>query len=197
MKNLFTILLASALSGSIYAQAPVIQWQKAFGGSLEDSGGSITKTSDGGYLLAGSSASNDGDVTGNQGGLDWWVVKVDNLGAIQWETTLGGSADEILYRAIQTSDGGYALAGWTESNDGDVTGYQGNKDCWVAKLNSSGVLQWQNTIGGTAEEEVLNVPTIPQANFDIEASPDAYTLSLPSKSIVACNVASAPGALGL
>lgn len=153
MKNLFTILLASALSGSIYAQAPVIQWQKAFGGSLEDSGGSITKTSDGGYLLAGSSASNDGDVTGNQGGLDWWVVKVDNLGAIQWETTLGGSADEILYRAIQTSDGGYALAGWTESNDGDVTGYQGNKDCWVAKLNSSGVLQWQNTIGGTAEEE--------------------------------------------
>lgn len=101
-------------------------------------------TTDGGYVFAGRSTSNDVNVSGNHGGSDWWVYKTDNLGTIQWQKSIGGSNDDVPYNIIQTSDGGYAIAGWTESSDGDVSGYQGNKDCWVVKLDNAGVIQWQN-----------------------------------------------------
>ncbi len=153
MKKLFSFLLAFALAGSINAQAPVIQWQKTFGGTADDDGGSIQLTADGGYIIAGRTTSNNGDVSGNHGGIDWWVVKTDVLGNIQWQKTLGGGADDIAYHVIQTADGGYAVAGWTESSDGDVTGYQGNKDCWVVKLSSAGAIEWEQSLGGTSEEE--------------------------------------------
>ncbi len=153
MKKLLTLLTSVCLTVMLQAQAPVIQWQKNFGGTLDDQGGATISTSDGGYLFTGTSSSNDVDVTGNHGGQDWWVVKTDALGAIEWQKSLGGSANDVPYRAVQTSDGGYAIAGWTESNDGDVTGYQANKDCWVVKLDATGVLQWQKALGGSAEEE--------------------------------------------
>jgi hypothetical protein len=89
MKKLFSFLLAFALAGSINAQAPVIQWQKTFGGTADDDGGSIQLTADGGYIFAGRTTSNNGDVSGNHGGIDWWVVKTDVLGNIQWQKTLG------------------------------------------------------------------------------------------------------------
>lgn len=112
-----------------------IQWQKALGGNAEDYGRYIQQTSDQGYIVIGTTYSTDGDVTQNDGGVDYWIVKLDNFGQIQWQKTLGGSDTEIASSVQQTSDGGYILSGYTHSNDGDVSGFHGSRDGWVVKLS--------------------------------------------------------------
>jgi hypothetical protein len=103
---------------------------------------------DGGYIFAGGSFSNDGDVIGNHGSYDVWVVKSDSVGNLQWQKCLGGTSDEEAFSIQQITDGGYALTGYTESNDGDVSGIHGFRDFWVVKLDSMGNLQWQKCLGG-------------------------------------------------
>src|SRR5690606_15188651 len=91
---------------------------------------------DNGYIVAGMSNSNDGDVTGNHGeGDDYWIVKLDELGEIEWQKSLGGSGEyDFSYGVRQDADGGYVIAGSSDSNDGDVTGNHGESDFWVVKL---------------------------------------------------------------
>ena len=67
------------------AQTPAIQWQKSLGGSGWDYGETVHQTTDGGYIIAGISESFDGDVSGNHGGGDYWIVKMDITGSIQWK----------------------------------------------------------------------------------------------------------------
>lgn len=135
--------------------AGVLQWQKCLGGTASDYGFGIQKTTDGGSIIVGLSASNDGDVTGNHGGgADVWVVKLNSAGTIQWQKCLGGSALDYGYHIIQATDGNYVLTGMSNSNDGDVSGNHGGFDMWVAKISStgSGSLIWQKSYGGTGYE---------------------------------------------
>jgi len=134
-----------------------IAWQKTYGGSADDEAGTIIQTSDGGYAVAGITASNDGDVKGNHGAVDGWLLKLDTLGNIQWQKTLGGSDTDNISSIVQTADGGYVLAGMTKSNDGDVSGNHGGKDGWVMKLDSTGAIQWQKTIGGSGDDEFFSL----------------------------------------
>lgn len=99
-----------------------IEWQKSLGGSDTDIVWSIRNTLDGGYIVTGSSESNDGDVTNNLGGRDYWIVKLSIVGTIEWEKSIGGSANDGAYSIEQTFDGGYIIAGSSNSNDGDVIG---------------------------------------------------------------------------
>lgn len=125
-----------------------IQWQKCLGGSGWEESWSIRQTYDGGYVVAGTSSSNDGDVTGNHGGsLDFWVVKLDSDGVLEWQKSLGGNGTDIAYSIKQTSEGGYIVVGESESTDGDVTGNHGSSDFWVVKLNETGDIQWQKSLG--------------------------------------------------
>jgi hypothetical protein len=133
---------------TIYAQ-PTIQWQKCLGGSYIDGATSIQTTGDGGYIIAGSTYSNDGDVSGNHGNRDAWVVKLTSIGSIQWQKYLGGTNPDEASSIQSTSDGGYILAGSTFSIDGDVLGNHGAADAWVVKLSSQGAIQWQKCLGGT------------------------------------------------
>jgi hypothetical protein len=159
MKNiiLILILLFSALNINAQISPPSIQWQKCLGGTLNEIATSIQQTFDGGYIAAGKTQSNDGDVSGNHGGDDIWVVKIDSSGNIRWQKSLGGSDYEFTSSPIQqTSDGGYIVAGVSESNDGDVTGhhydYVNNiysDDYWVVKLDTIGNIQWQKCLGGS------------------------------------------------
>lgn len=126
-----------------------IQWQRIFGGSRSESANSIHQTIDGGYIVAGSSSSNDGDVTGNHGNYDYWILKLDSHGNMQWERSYGGSSTDRAWDIKQTADGGFIVAGSSGSNNGDVTGNHGNYDYWVLKLDSNGNLQWQQTYGGS------------------------------------------------
>jgi len=131
---LTALLLCVAPGMAQEAAAPSIEWQKCLGGSGGEVAFDIRQTSDGGYVVAGYTNSNDGDVSGNHGGNDAWVVKLNALGATQWKKCLGGSGGDCAYDIQQTIDRGYIVAGYTESNDGDVSGNHGNDDVWVVKL---------------------------------------------------------------
>ena len=127
-------------------------WKKCLGGSNQDGGRSIRPTSDGGFILVGTVMSTDGNVTGNHGANDIWVVKLNPAGDLMWQKCLGGSADDFGYCGIQTSEGGYLISGTTLSNDGDVTGLHGNQDAWVVKLDVSGNIVWQRCLGGSQDD---------------------------------------------
>jgi hypothetical protein len=140
---------------------PVIEWQNTIGGSADDYPSAVYQTSDGGYILAGGSSSNiSGDKTENSNGSrDYWIVKTDASGNIQWQNTIGGSSYEALMSIQQTSDGGYILGGFSTSNiSGDKTeNCLGGRDYWLVKISSSGNVMWQNTIGGDDEDELFSV----------------------------------------
>ncbi len=127
MKKTFFVTLAIIVSTNLYAQ-PNIAWETNLGGSGDDEATSIQQTTDGGYIVAGYSYSNDGDVGGNHGNMDYWIVKLDTSGALVWETNLGGSGYDHTYSILQTTDGGYIVAGVSSSNDGDVGENYGSGD---------------------------------------------------------------------
>lgn len=133
-----------------------ILWQNTIGGSSGESLYSIKQTSDGGFILGGHSNSNiSGDKTENNIGMgDYWIVKTDSIGNIEWQNTIGGSSYDILYFISQSPDGGYILGGHSDSNiSGDKTeNSMGSYDIWIVKTDSIGNIVWQNTIGGSDEE---------------------------------------------
>lgn len=138
----------------------VVQWQQSLGGTLWEKALAVEQTMDGGYVLAGESFSDDGDITSHHGSTaysDGWVVKLDENGVIVWQKSLGGSSHDAIYSIYQTNDGGYVVAGYTSSADGDVTGLQGEDDYWVAKLDGSGTIEWQQALGGTFSERARSV----------------------------------------
>ncbi|MCX6693371.1 MAG: hypothetical protein NT074_02285 [Methanomicrobiales archaeon] len=130
-----------------------LQWQKCLGGTLDDEGYSIYQTDEGGYIITGSVLSIDGDVSGNHGLMDAWVVKLSEDGMVQWQKCLGGSSYDNGYIIRRTIEGGSILIGDTMSNNGDVSGNRGNRDVWVVKLNSTGSLLWQRCLGGSMTDE--------------------------------------------
>jgi len=145
-------------------------WQKCFGGSGADwgssgsstleGGTSIQQTKDGGYIVAGTTSSNDGDVKGNHGGSDYWILKLDKTGVIQWQRCFGGSTNEYATSVKQLKDGGYIVAGYSNSIDGDVVGQHSQfseNDFWIIRLNKNGNLKWQKCLGGTLDEEAHDV----------------------------------------
>ncbi|MBC7643246.1 MAG: T9SS type A sorting domain-containing protein [Flavobacterium sp.] len=152
------ILIASVLLlvNFSFAQAPAIQWQKSFGGSQDDEATSICQTTDGGYITVGNTNSNDGDVTMIHGASDYWVVKTDNSGNIEWQKTYGGSDSESARTILQTTDGGYLINGYSFSADGDVNGNGGGNDCWILKINSTGAIQWQQRFAGANGSNYLS-----------------------------------------
>jgi hypothetical protein len=144
-----------------------IQWQKTFGGTYEEYGYCIRQTTDGGYIVAGSSSSTDGNVTGNHGDFDVWILKLSATGTLQWQKSYGGSLFDEAYSIRQTSDGGYVVAAYTDSNNGNVTGFHGFYDIWVLKLNALGNLVWQKTVGGTGQERPNDIIVTTDNNYMI------------------------------
>jgi hypothetical protein len=140
----------SVFGNTTHAQAPGVQWQRSLGGTAIDEGYSIIYTADGGYAVAGLASSNNGDVTGNHGLDDVWVVKLSATGNIEWQKTFGGTSYDMAYSIVQTFDGGYAVGGATRSVNGDVSSNHGADDFWIIKLSATGDLEWQKTLGGTS-----------------------------------------------
>jgi hypothetical protein len=157
---LLLILLALAISGSASSAAASLDliWQKCLGGSAWDYAESIQQTTDGGYIVAGRTASNNGNVSGNHGNWDCWVVKLNVAGKIEWQKCLGGSSADYAYSAQETADGGYIVAGSTESSlTGDVGSNHGGFDYWVVKLDGLGNIVWQKCLGGSSFEQAYSV----------------------------------------
>ncbi len=142
-----------------------VQWQKVYGGNSSDGANAIRQTTDGGYIFAGYTASNDGDFFGNHGSEDAWVLKLDNSGNVQWQKFYGGTLDDAATCIQQTTDGGYIVSGYTASNNGNVSYNHGNRDAWVIKLDNSGNIQWQKSYGGTKGDEARTIQQTPDGGY--------------------------------
>ncbi|MBK7442830.1 MAG: T9SS type A sorting domain-containing protein [Bacteroidetes bacterium] len=172
MKNLFIFLLSLFLIPCSFAQAPDIEWENLFcDGEYEVS---FVLTPDGGAVVITSTFApicNEKNETGN-GGLDYWIYKIDASGALVWQSVLGGSGDDRPYSINLTADGGYIVAGTSNSPiSGDKTEPNHNflgpyyTDMWILKLDATGNIIWQNTIGGNNNESIPYIEQISTGEY--------------------------------
>ena len=135
-----------------------LELAQTFGGSKNDVAKSVVATSDGGFAVLGYTQSMDGDVTGKTTeNYDFWVLKFNSEALLEWTKTYGGSGDDRGSDIIQTTDGGFALIGYTSSVDGDITINNGNRDFWMAKLDATGTLSWQKSFGFVGADEGISL----------------------------------------
>jgi len=108
---------------------PILTWDRTYGGRGDDWAFSLIQTTDGGYMVAGLTSSK------GAGEEDFWVIKLDNQGNMIWDKIYGGRGNDLALSLIQTTDGGYAVAGYTLSKGA------GRADFWVIKLDAQGNLK--------------------------------------------------------
>ncbi len=151
-----------------------IEWDRTFGGvGWEELNGTVL-TDDGGYIFCGTTFSNQSfDVSEpNRGVGDFWVVKTDSAGTLEWDHRYGGSEWDRLWTAIKCSDGGYLLGGESNSNAGSnldekSEDSRGGFDYWIVKIDENGLYEWDKTIGGTGQDTL----------FGLAELSDGYVLS--------------------
>ncbi len=145
-----------------------MMWQKTIGGNGQEKLQSIVCTKDGGYIIGGSSSSDKnisnkeensiyGKLENSKGNLDYWVVKLSVNGTPEWQKTIGGNYLDELKSIEQTTDGGYILGGYSNSLvSGDKTADNfGLGDYWIVKLDETGNITWQKTIGGDQDDNLF------------------------------------------
>ena len=138
------------------------QWSKTFGGTDFECATSVQQTTDGGYILAGRTESYGAGVT------DVWLVKTDSDGNEQWEKTFGGIDSDCAGSVQQTADGGYILAGSTESYGA------GNNDAWLVRTDSNGDKQWDKTFGGMGNDYATSVQQTSDGSYILVGSTESY-----------------------
>ncbi len=138
-----------------------MDWQKNFGGTRADFLQSIENTTDGGFILAGTSNSMKGadKKEDNFGMEDFWIIKLNAKGDEEWQKTIGGTGRDVLTAIRQTKDGGYIIGGSSESI---ISGLKtessyGSLDYWIVKLDSTGNIEWQKTFGGQFMDQLESI----------------------------------------
>ena len=160
-----------------------VEWMKNFGGSGEETARAIISTSDGGYAILGFSNSLDGDITDKSTNVnDYWLLKLDVEGTIQWSKTYGGSKDDRGQSLVQTPDGGYMVTGYAMSDDGDGSNNEGFHDNWILRLDASGTILWEKSFGFSGHDHSYDILQTQDGGFffvgflDItSAKADGYT----------------------
>jgi len=148
---------------------PEIEFVKTYGGSKNESAKTIVKTQDNGYAIFGYTQSNDGDITNKPNDLfDYWLLKFDEADNLEWQKTFGGSDDDRGTDIVPTTDGGFALFGFSQSNDGDVTDNFGASDFWILKLDATGAISWQKSYGFSGADDGVSL---------IETNDNGYLLT--------------------
>ena len=137
-------------------------WSQTYGGTEKDGALSLVQTSDGGYAMVGYTCSF------GAGEDDFWLIKTDEAGNMEWNRTYGGTGSDIAISLIETSDGGYALVGYTESFGA------GSDDFWFVKTDSSGNMQWNRTYGGTKGDYAFSLVETSDGGYAIAG----YTFSV-------------------
>jgi hypothetical protein len=147
------------------ADPPAVEWSRVYGGPGWDGFSDVAGTSDGGMIAAGESSSGTGDVGGNKGGTDAWVVKLSGVGEIEWTRSLGGVGHDSAAWARELSGGGYIVGGYTTSRDGDFPSEGGGGDAWAARLDPAGAVVWARAYGGPEWEQAAAVIEGPDGGF--------------------------------
>jgi len=138
-----------------------IEWDKSFGTDDFDWGIDIIQTSDGGFLLGGfSTIGNGGNLSCEpfNNNSEAVVIKLDSIGNIEWQNCYGGSGSDGFSAILETKNG-YILSGYGGSSDGDLngSGWHGEGDVWVIKIDFFGKIIWQKCFGGSMNETPTSV----------------------------------------
>jgi len=139
-----------------------MMWNQTYGGTDYDGAQSVVQTSDGGYALAGRTDSF------GAGRFDFWLVKTDANGNMMWNQTYGGTERDLAYSLVQTSDGGFALAGYTESFGA------GDYDYWLVKTDANGNMMWNQTYGGTDLDEATSLVQTSDEGYALAGSANSF-----------------------
>ncbi|KAA6438352.1 DNRLRE domain-containing protein [Dyadobacter flavalbus] len=139
----------------------IVEWEKTLGGAGSEYEPRIIQTTDGGYLVGGTSGSdksadkseNDRSAVEHERG-DFWVIRLAANGTMQWEKTIGGNKSDRLAVIRQTADGGFLLGGssFSDISADKTTAARGWDDFWIVKINANGAIQWDKTFGGSGQE---------------------------------------------
>ncbi|MBL7886997.1 MAG: T9SS type A sorting domain-containing protein, partial [Flavobacterium sp.] len=134
------------------------EWQITIGGDSQEKLYTIKPTHDGGYILGGTSSSKKSfDKSEDSfGGLDYWVVKLNNKGKTEWQKTIGGKYLDELRSIDATVDDGYIIGGYSNSiaSGNKANDNLGIGDYWIVKLDNKGTIEWQKTIGGKGDDQL-------------------------------------------
>ena len=139
-----------------------IEWQQSFGGSQKDEANHITKTSDGGYIISGTTKSY------GLGGSDIWLIKTDFNGSIDWNAYLGTVYDDYAGQVIETSDGGFLIIGDKHNIE------TGHNDIWLIKTNSQGDSLWTKTYGDENSDYGADILAHENGGFIILGSTESF-----------------------
>ncbi len=134
-----------------------LEWSKNFGGNQKDEARAIVATSDGGYVIAATTRSSNGDIATNNGAADYWVFKINTTGSLQWSKNFGGQNNDIVNAIQVTNDGGFILAGTSWSAEEPINGTRGGADAWILKLDANGNEQWSQKYGGDGADYATDI----------------------------------------
>ena len=159
-----TILIFTFFFGCVKSELSIenknyeLNYIKSFGGSNDDEANDIINTSDGGFMVIGSSTSSDGLIQ-NKMGLesDIILMKFDSDKSIDWVKNYGGSRDDRGQSVVEVSGIGYALLGYSMSNDGDASSNEGFHDNWVILIDSKGDIIWEKSYGFSGHDHAYNI----------------------------------------
>jgi hypothetical protein len=180
MKTFFFITTFILLCLELLSQSPTIQWQRCIGGTYSEKVKSIQQTSDGGFIMGGYSDSFDIDLSNNYGLWDFFIVKTNQSGDLQWKVSMGGNGEDLIQSIIQASDSSYLAVGSTHSTTNDIVFNYGHIDYWAMKIAQNGSVIWKKTLGGTSNDLAYGICEAENGNFMIVGSSesnDSYVLN--------------------
>lgn len=153
---------------SVLSAPPQTEWSQVYGGEENDFAASVVQTSDGGYVIAGETRSF------GAGLYDFWLMKTDAVGNVEWNYTYGGVADDVATKGalVQTSDGGYAIAGRTESFGA------GYRDFWLVKTDRAGKVEWNQTYGWSGGEIPYSLVQTSDGGYAMAGRTDSFGAGL-------------------
>ncbi|HOY68121.1 MAG TPA: hypothetical protein PLP29_14655 [Candidatus Ozemobacteraceae bacterium] len=155
-------------------------WQKTYGGGNDDSGFAVITTETGGYVLAGATTSNDGDVSGNLGGSDAWLLGIDGTGNLLWQRCFGGAGEDMAFGVTRGIDDGFVAVGRLDrlpTAEDVETQANGLGNVLAAKITATGTLVWQSDFGGWEEDVGYGITTAPDSTYIITGMSRSYNAS--------------------
>ena len=144
-------------------------WSRYYGGGFTDTPYDAVETNDG-FIIVGSSDSDDVDISNNKGTYDFWVIKISTSGELIWERSYGGSEIDEARSIVRSGDGNFVIAGDTRSNDQDVSNLFGAADLWIIKIDPEGELIWEKTFGGSSFDVGRSIYRTQEDGFLISGS---------------------------